>query len=147
MRQYVLKIYIPAMNPISENTFPLTVKCGPIFWHAFVNGCYKLKSMKPGINKMLEAEDAKPDLKHDNMEFAAPADGEDPLDMDTETLEQTEAEEITADELDLLETGAADEQAAALNSVETDRKADNEVNFETDNAADDDFEQLVSENP
>lgn len=103
--------------------------------------------MKPLTNNDPASPVSKPDLKHDNMEFAAATDGEDVLDMDTEMPDEVESEDITADELNALEADATDDQAAALNSVEADRQADNEVNFETDNAADDDFEQLVRENP
>jgi len=67
-------------------------------------------------------EDIKPDIKHDTMEFSAPTDGEDRLDMDDETYEE---EEITAEELDALED-QADSEAMALNSVETDRLADDD---------------------
>lgn len=63
-----------------------------------------------------------PDLKHDNMEFAAPAEGEDALDtVDDEA-------EITSEELDELYTDDVDEEAEALNAATTDSLAD-EDNF------------------
>lgn len=68
------------------------------------------------------AENITPDLKHDNMDFAAPADGEDPLDV----IE--EGEEITAEELDALYVDGIDEEADALNTATTDSMID-EDNF------------------
>ncbi|CAN5803106.1 hypothetical protein BH11BAC4_BH11BAC4_08890 [soil metagenome] len=72
----------------------------------------------------------KPDLKHDTMEYAASTDGDDILDMDKENEQEIEDEDITADELELLEEGSIDDQAAALNSVETDRRADDDLIFD-----------------
>ncbi len=66
-------------------------------------------------------EDPQPDLKHDSMDFAASAEGDDRLDFDDNSYEE---EEISADELDMLEPGDYNEMAAALNSAETDRLAD-----------------------
>lgn len=69
----------------------------------------------------LPEEELKTDLKHDTMEFSAASDGDDKLDIDDETYEE---EGITADELDNLEEDDIDQQAKALNAVETDRQAD-----------------------
>ena len=66
-------------------------------------------------------DDIKTDLKHDTMEFSAATDGDDKLDTDDDTYEE---EGISADELDLLEDAPFDEEAAALNSAETDRLID-----------------------
>lgn len=70
----------------------------------------------------------KPNLKHDNMEYAASKDGDDILDSDNETIQEIEDEEITSEELALLQEDDIDDQAAALNSAETDSQAD-EDNF------------------
>ena len=70
---------------------------------------------EPGKN-----EDVKADLKHDNMEFSASTDGDDVLDTDRIPVDE---DEITAEELDILEDEPGNE-AAALNAVETDRLAD-----------------------
>ena len=66
----------------------------------------------------------KPDLKHDNMEYSAATDGDDKLDLDMESALEIESEEITAEELALLEEDDFDQQAAALMSAETDSQAD-----------------------
>lgn len=71
-----------------------------------------------------EAAQLKPDLKHDNMEYSAATDGDDILDQDKESAQQIEDEEITAEELALLEDDALDNQAEALNTAETDSQAD-----------------------
>ncbi len=70
----------------------------------------------------------KPDLKHDNMEYSASTDGDDILDSDKENILDIEDEEITAEELELLQGDHVDDQAEALNSAETDSEAD-EDNF------------------
>lgn len=70
----------------------------------------------------------KPNLKHDNMEYTASTDGDDLLDADQASGEETEAGEITAEELELLHNDNVDDLAAALNSAETDSMAD-EDNF------------------
>ena len=70
----------------------------------------------------------KPDLKHDNMEFAASTEGDDLLDADMETLQEQEDEQISAEELDQLQGGEPEDMAAALVSAETDSEAD-EDNF------------------
>jgi hypothetical protein len=66
-------------------------------------------------------KDVKTDLKHDTMEFSATTDGDDQLDTDDEKYEE---EGISIDELDALEDDDFDDQAAALDSVETDRTED-----------------------
>lgn len=66
-----------------------------------------------------------PDLKHDTMEFAAAADGDDSVDIPEET------EEITPEELDALYTDDEKEEAEALNTAENDSIAD-EDNFITE---------------
>lgn len=73
-------------------------------------------------------EPIKPDLKHDNMEYAASTAGDGILDLDKETAQQIEDEEISAEELAFLEDDQPDNQAAALNTAETDSQAD-EDNF------------------
>jgi hypothetical protein len=65
-------------------------------------------------------EEAKPDLKHDTMEFSAATDGDDKLDIDDASYEE---EGISAVELEAIEDDPAQE-AAALNAAETDREAD-----------------------
>ena len=67
-----------------------------------------------------------PDLKHDNMEYAASTEGDDKLDLDNETIQEIEDEEITAEELQLLEEDDVDNQAEALNSATTDSLADDD---------------------
>jgi hypothetical protein len=62
-----------------------------------------------------------PDLKHDTMEFAASTDGDDKLDFDDDTYEE---EEVSAEELDKMETGTMDEQAYALVAAQTDKTVD-----------------------
>jgi hypothetical protein len=63
----------------------------------------------------------KPDLKHDSMEFAASADGEDPLDFDDPRYEE---EDVTAEELEIIKDESPDKLAEALYTVETDRVKD-----------------------
>ena len=63
-----------------------------------------------------------PDLKHDNMEFVEPVNGEDTLDAVNEEAE------ITSEELDALYEDDVDEEAAALNAATTDSLVD-EDNF------------------
>ena len=72
--------------------------------------------------KTNDEKDIMPDIKHDTMEFSAPTDGDDKLDIDDATYEE---EEITAEELDILED-KSDNEAMALNSAETDRLADDD---------------------
>ena len=75
--------------------------------------------MKKQLKEKME-DDIKPDLKHDTMEFAASTDGDDKMDTDDATYEE---EDITPDELDVLED-EPDNEAAALNAAETDRLVD-----------------------
>lgn len=77
--------------------------------------------------KTASSEDVKPDLKHDTMEYSASTDGNDTLDSDDPNREE---DAITAEELDFIEDDSLDAQAAALDSVETDRQADNQVIFD-----------------
>jgi len=70
--------------------------------------------------KKKTTEDTKPDLKHDTMEFSAPTDGDDQLDIDDAFYEE---EGISAVELEAIEDDP-DAEAAALNAVETDLEAD-----------------------
>lgn len=70
----------------------------------------------------------KPNLKHDTMEYSAATDGDDILDADTETKDEVEEEQISAEELELLGEDDIDDQASALNTAETDSLAD-EDNF------------------
>ena len=72
------------------------------------------------MKKQLKEEDIKPDLKHDTMEFSASTAGDDKMDTDDATYEE---EEITPDELDVLED-EPDNEAAALNAAESDRLVD-----------------------
>ncbi|MFT3679566.1 MAG: hypothetical protein QM791_04800 [Ferruginibacter sp.] len=82
--------------------------------------------------KQPPVEETKADLKHDTMEFAATAEGEDKLDFDDDTYEE---EEISPEELDMLEEDDVESQAYALNAVETDRAADE------DNLPDENWEE------
>lgn len=70
--------------------------------------------------------DPNPDLKHDTMEYAASSDGVDILDNEYE-LEETD--EITAEELEMIDKDTEEEQEQALNIVETDRQNDDDVYF------------------
>ena len=91
-------------------------------------------------SKEKEGEDIKPDLKHDTMEFAASTDGDDKMDTDDMTYEE---EDITPDELDILEDEPGNE-AAALNAAETDRLVDEDNLPEedwTDDIEDDEEEE------
>lgn len=80
------------------------------------------------MKKNLTKDDVKTDLKHDSMEFAASADGDDILDTDAADYEE---DEIDAEELDALEDDA-DSEAAALNATETDLLADDDIMPEED---------------
>lgn len=93
--------------------------------------------------KKITEQDIKPDLKHDSMEYSAATDGDDVLDTDT----QREPDEISAEEMDFLEDDDIDEQALALETVEEDRAADDDVNFsESDNEADEEDEGEAARN-
>ena len=90
-----------------------------------------------------EEEEIKPDLKHDTMEFSAPSEGKDQLDTDDATYEE---EEITPEELETLEDNP-DNEAAALNAVETDRQVDEDNLPEedwTDDISDDEADEEES---
>ena len=78
-------------------------------------------------NRTDKPEEIKPDLKHDNMEFAAPADGDDPIDI---YPDDDDDDGISAEELAEIENASGDEKANALNSVEADRVADDDVIFD-----------------
>ncbi|MEP6713285.1 MAG: hypothetical protein ABJA37_12745 [Ferruginibacter sp.] len=86
-------------------------------------------------------EETKPDLKHDSMEYAASADGEDKLDMDDP---ENEDDAITAEELNQLEDDDLDDQADALNSAETDSLAD-EDNFINEKNVEEDYREDAEE--
>ena len=70
--------------------------------------------------QLKDQEDIKADLKHDTMEFSASTEGDDKMDTDDTTYEE---EEITPEELDVLED-EPDKEAAALDAVETDPLVD-----------------------
>lgn len=78
-----------------------------------------------------------PDLKHDTMEFAASTDGDDKLDFDDEKYEE---EEVTAEELDIMEEGTVDEQAYALVAAQRDKTVD------TDNLPEESWEDDLPDN-
>lgn len=80
------------------------------------------------------SEETKPDLKHDTMEFSAPTDGDDRLDLDDERRED---DGISGEELDALGDDSEDDLAAALNAVETDRLADDDYIAEDESDEDD----------
>jgi hypothetical protein len=80
--------------------------------------------MKNGKDK----EDQKPDIKHDTMEFSASTEGDDKLDFDDEGYEE---EEVTAEEIGSLED-EPDNDAMALNAVETDSLEDEDILPEED---------------
>lgn len=84
-------------------------------------------------------ESVKPNLKHDNMEYAASTDGDDILDSDKESVQEIEDEEITTEELELLHSDDVNNQAAALDSAETDSQAD-EDNFLNEKETEEEFE-------
>ena len=83
-------------------------------------------------NKEINPNPIQPDLKHDTMEFAASADGDDIVNLDDEE------DEISASELDALEDEGQDTEAYALNAAESDSRID-EDNFLT---APDDIDEL-----
>lgn len=85
----------------------------------------------------------KPNLKHDNMEYTASTDGDDILDADKVTIQEIEEEEVTAEELHLLQEDDLDGQAAALNSAETDSLADSD-NFLHEDERENVFEKVAT---
>lgn len=85
-----------------------------------------------------EEENIKTNLKHDNMEYSAATDGDDIVDEDFEEDEISEAE------LDQIETSPEDE-AYALDSVESDLQIDEDIITEedwTDDIEEDDDDEL-----
>jgi len=74
------------------------------------------------MKKQNKNTDVDPDLKHDTLEFSAPTDGDDALDIDDPTYEE---EGITAEELDTIED-EPDNEAIALAAAENDRIADDD---------------------
>lgn len=113
------------------------------YWHVFIGYYFKTITMQQA-QKNTTPGPLKPDLKHDSMEYSAATEGDDILDADTETTDEIEAKEITAEELDLLEEDDIDEQAEALNVAETDSLAD-EDNFLTDATTGDELEELSND--
>jgi hypothetical protein len=94
-------------------------------------------------NKEIIKEPIQPDLKHDTMEFAASADGDDIVDMDDED------DEITATELNALEDDGPSAEAYALDAVAIDSVID-EDNFlalpdDIDELEDDDIDDEDTE--
>lgn len=73
--------------------------------------------------------DTRPDLKHDTMEFSASTDGDDRLDSDSDNYED---DEMTAEELDLLNGAPEEEETAALSAVESARSSDDDILPEED---------------
>lgn len=94
--------------------------------------------MKKDIKKntLTVEQESEPDLKHDTMEYAAPADGDDKLDFDDATYEE---EEIAAAELELLQEDLPEDQAYAQVAAEIDKQAD------SDNLPEEDWEDDLSE--
>ncbi len=76
----------------------------------------------------LSPKDEKSDLKHDTMEFSASTDGDDVLDTDRMTVDE---DTISSEELEYLGDDP-DAEAAALNAVETDLGADDDILPEED---------------
>jgi len=79
-------------------------------------------------------EPLQPDLKHDNMEYAASTDGDDLLDV------PDEEEDITADELDALEDDNIDDDAYALENAANDSLIDDD-NFLAEPDEEDEFDE------
>lgn len=88
------------------------------------------------------SEQIRPDLKHDTMEYSAATDGDDKLDPDQ--LDDLVTDDITAEELSLLEADSEDEEAAALSSVEADSASDTD-NFFTSPDEMDELDDLVKD--
>ena len=97
--------------------------------------------MKKESKNTKEAEDIRPDLKHDTMEFSAATDGDDVLDTDDSSYEE---EGITSEELDAL-NDSDDNEAAALNAEETDNLADEDNLPEEDWVEDADLDDNAEE--
>lgn len=80
------------------------------------------------MKKEKASEDIKNDIKHDTMEFSAPTDGDDKLDFDDATYEE---EEVTIEEIESMDADP-DTEALALDAVETDSQADEDILPEED---------------
>jgi hypothetical protein len=80
------------------------------------------------MKKENEQKEIKTDLKHDTMEFSASTDGEDRLDIDDASYEE---EEISPEELELLDD-ADENEAAALINVENELTVDEDFLPEED---------------
>ena len=78
--------------------------------------------------KQSEPKDVKTDLKHDTMEFSATTDGEDRLDIDDAGYEE---EEISPEELEILDD-ADENEAAALVNMENELTLDEDLLPEED---------------
>ena len=78
--------------------------------------------------KQNQPKDVKTDLKHDTMEFAASTDGEDKLDIDDAGYEE---EEISPEELEILDD-ADENEAAALVNMENELTLDEDLLPEED---------------
>lgn len=76
-----------------------------------------------------ESKDIKTDLKHDTMEFSAATDGEDKLDIDDEDYEE---EEISPEELEILDDSDENEAAALVN-------VENELTVDEDHLPEEDW--------
>jgi len=105
---------------------------------------YEIKYLKMLHANQPKKQPIKPDLKHDNMEYAASSDGDDILDSDSQVTLVTDEEQITANELELLLDDNVDNQAEAFNSAEIDSMVDadnflneNEPDEESENETDD----------
>ena len=81
------------------------------------------------------SENVKTDLKHDTLEFIEPIEETNKPITDKDINKKDEEEDITAEELDILETDDTDSLAYALDSVETDVKQDE------DNLPDEDWSE------
>ena len=89
-------------------------------WHSFLSSTGMIQDKEENRQGPVRL-----DLVHDTMEFAAPTGEEIPLQPE-EILD--EDDDLTADDLDMLEEDNIDDEAAALICVETDSAAD-EDNF------------------
>gem|GEM_PF-1274323 len=105
---------------------------------------HEIKYLKMQYDQQPKKEPIKTDLKHDNMEYSAASDGDEPLDSDVQIPLLTEEEQITAKELDLLLDDDFDSQAEAFNSAEIDSQVDadnflneEETGEESENKSDD----------
>ena len=87
-------------------------------------------------NTLAAEQASESDLKHDSMEYAARADGDDKLDFDDVTYEE---EEIAAAELEQLQEDSPEDQAYAQVPAETDKQVD------SDNLPEEDWQDNLSE--